>query len=227
MSTTVVAPPRKPFTWSYSAVKAYENCPKRHWHLAVAKDYVEPPSPALEEGNALHQAFDQRIRKGKALPVAYAVYEPVLAKIINAPGETFSETKLAVTKDLRPTTYFAPDVWFRVVVDAGKINGDLASIFDWKTGRPQEDSVQLAVMAGAIFAHMPAIQRVKAALVFLGHRQNVIEHYTREGMAEHWAGILPRVTALEQAHLTGTFPPKPSGLCRRYCPVKACVHHGG
>ncbi|NBQ13226.1 MAG: PD-(D/E)XK nuclease family protein [Proteobacteria bacterium] len=216
----------KAFAWSYSALKNFETCPKRHWHISIAKDVVEPESSALREGNELHKAFDARLREKKPLPMTMAVHESMLATIEAAPGETYSEAKMAITREFQPATFFARNVWMRTVVDCTKVNGEEARVFDWKTGKPKDDSTQLAIMAAAIFANQPQVQRIKAALVFVGYTEVIAEGFTREGMSEVWAELIPRVAALESALKSTSFPARPSGLCRRYCPVRVCPHHG-
>lgn len=218
--------PTKAFAWSYSALKNFETCPKRHYHISVAKDVVEPESDALREGNALHKAFDARLSRKTPLPLTFAVYESMLAKIEAAPGDTVSETKMAITEEFQPSPFFGPKAWLRCVVDCAKINGDEARVFDWKTGKPKEDSTQLAIMAAAIFAHQPQVQRIKAGLVFVAYNEVIMEGFSREKMVEIWNDLLPRVNALRASLATTSFPAKPSGLCRRYCPVRACPHHG-
>lgn len=213
------------FTWSYSALSSFETCPKQYWHLRVAKDVVEPPSPYLEEGNRLHSAFDARIRKGTPLPTVYAMHEPMLDKLVKAPGETLSETKMALTRNLTPSPYFGPEVWMRTVIDAAKIRDTDASIFDWKTGKPKEDTTQLALMAGTLFAYRPELMTVKAALVFVGYTETVRQDFHRDTMGEQWNEIFPRVRDMEVSVGQVSFPPKPSGLCKRYCPVSQCPHH--
>lgn len=217
-----MSPPQKPFAWSYSAVKNFETCPKRHWHIGVQKDVVEPESDALREGNALHKAFDARIKDGKPLPMNLAIHETMLAKIIAAPGETYSETKIALTKEFHPVAFFDRRAWMRCVVDAAKVHGDKATIFDWKTGKPKEDTMQLAVMAAGVFAMQPQVQRINAALVFVGYGEMIQEGFSREKLSEIWTDLLPRVQALETALATTSFPAKPSGLCARFCPVAQC-----
>jgi spore coat polysaccharide biosynthesis protein SpsF (cytidylyltransferase family) len=48
----------KPFAWSYSKLKNYEVCPKRHWHVDVKKDFKEAESEALKQGNLVHKLFE-------------------------------------------------------------------------------------------------------------------------------------------------------------------------
>jgi len=41
-----------------------------------------------------------------------------------------------------------------------------------------------------------------------------------------WAGLMPEINQLAEAHRTTTYPPKPSGICVRHCPVTSCPYHG-
>jgi hypothetical protein len=211
--------------WSYSALKNFETCPKRYYHYNVAKDVREPESDQLREGNALHAAFDKRL-KGAPLVFPYTHHEPMLAKIVDAPGQTLAEQKLALTSSFQPTTYFAKNVWFRTVIDAGKLREESATIFDWKTGQVREDPTQSTLMAATVFAYNPAIVRITASLVFLAEGKVCTDTFLREDLPEMWGEILPRVEALRVARETNAYEPKPSGLCRRYCAVHTCPHNG-
>ena len=47
----------KKFSWSWSKLKNWRSCPKRHYHVDLAKDFKEPPSEALKWGDLFHE-FD-------------------------------------------------------------------------------------------------------------------------------------------------------------------------
>lgn len=222
MTTTV----GKPFAWSYSVLKNFETCPKRYWHYNVQKDVTEPQSPQLADGNALHKHFEDRIKEGKPMPLGYGQYESLLARIIGAPGVTYAEQKLAMTSSFTPSAYFGKNVWFRTQIDCTKIDGEKATIFDWKTGKVAQDITQLQLMAATVFCHMPAVQRVKAGLVFVANDHVEPATFVREDLTEIWGDVLPRVKLVEKARQTMEFPPKPSGLCKRYCAVVSCPYHG-
>ena len=72
--------------WSYSALTAYETCPRRYWHTRVAKDVIEPETQALTWGNAVHKALELRAKENKPLPTGMEHWEPLIAKIIGAGG---------------------------------------------------------------------------------------------------------------------------------------------
>lgn len=216
----------KPFSWSYSQLTGFETCPKRYYHYSILKDVSEPESAELREGNELHRAFDKRL-KGIELPAKFRKYEPLLAAIAAAPGRLFSEQKLAISSAFQPSAWFGDGAWLRTVIDAMKLGDTWARIFDWKTGKPKEDTTQLALMSAAVFAQHSDVRRVRASLVFLNHEgPPVAETFTREGMVAVWGNVLPRVKELEHARNTNTYEPRPSGLCKRYCAVKSCPFHG-
>ncbi len=222
MTTTTVVPN---FAWSYSQLKNFETCDKRYYHYQVAKDVHEPETDELREGNNLHKAFELRL-KGQPLPMLYAHFEGLLSRFVAAPGQLYAEQKLALTSQFTPVTFFAKGVWFRTVIDVTKVHADKAAIADWKTGKPKEDLTQLQLMAATVFAHQPQVQRVRAALVFVGHDHTEKAEFVREDLPEIWGEILPRVRKMEQARQKQEYPPKPSGLCKRYCAVVSCPYHG-
>lgn len=225
MSTTVVQPGP---AWSYSQLKNAETCLKRWYHYNVEKDVVEPESEQLRAGNRLHKAFEGRLKSKIPLPPDLAKFEDMLARIEASPGKLHTEQKMAITGDFRPCGFFDRklQVWFRSVADAAKSNGDRVTVFDWKTGKPNDDHTQLQLMAATFFIHMPDIQRVRAALVFVHHGETSQAEFVREDQAEIWGEILPRVRVMQEARRKQEFPPRPSGLCRRYCAVVSCPHHG-
>ena len=214
------------FSWSYSVLKNWETCPKRYYHYNVAKDVKEPETDQLREGNQLHKHFENRVKTQTPLPLGYKQYEPLLAKLIAAPGETYAEQKLALTSSFTPTTFFGKGAWFRTVIDFTKINGKIATVVDYKTGKVASDTTQLQLMSATLFAADPQIQRVKAALLFVAHGQMEREEFVRGDLTEIWGEILPRVKMVERARAAQHYLPTPSGLCRKYCAVVSCPHHG-
>jgi hypothetical protein len=97
---------------------------------------------------------------------------------------------------------------------------------DWKTGKILEDSVQLMLVAQALFSHFPQLQRVGTEFVWLKDDATSPEVFDRAEVAREWAGLLPRVSGMEIASTTMTYPPKPGHLCKKYCPVASCPFHG-
>lgn len=216
----------KSFAWSYSRLKNFATCPKRYFNVDVAKLVKEEESEVLVWGNKVHEALANYVGKGEPLPRGMETYQKVADRVKNAKGTIVVEQKLAITKEHAPCTFFDREAWFRCVVDALVINGPVAMAIDYKLGKILEESQQLALTAAVIFSHHPEVQKIRTEFWWLKEEAESRADFTREDLPSIWNNVLPRVQQLQAAHESMTFPAKPGGLCRRYCPVDACPHHG-
>lgn len=214
----------KPFTWSFSRLKNYETCPRRHYEIDILKQWTEPVEPggALDWGNQVHKGLAIACRDGTPLPDEMANYQPWVDRVRRGPGDLYVEQKYAITRDFKKTSFFAHNVWYRGIGDVVRVNDDVALTLDWKTGKVQIDSVQLMLMAQTVITHFPSVKKVRAEYVWLKDDTSSPEVFTRQDIADQWVGLMPRVTAMQVAHETNNYPEKPSGLCKSYCPVKSC-----
>ena len=55
------------FTWSYSALKQYENCPRQYNEIRVLKNYVVKENEAMRYGTEVHKALEDYVAEGKPL----------------------------------------------------------------------------------------------------------------------------------------------------------------
>jgi|SRR5579859_3678619 len=222
----------KPFSWSYSRLKNFETCPKRHYHYDVAKDVKEPDSEQLFEGNTLHKQAADYLSNGKELPSGRKVLKSwcdrILAGCQALNAKLLVEQKLAITSDFGACPWFGDQAWFRAIGDVVAVSGDgsVGLIVDWKTGKILEDSCQLALAAACVFAHYPSVQRVRSEFVWLAHDANTPEVFTRQGIVDMWRSVWPRIAELKRAYETQSYPAKPGRLCRKWCAVEKCPHHG-
>lgn len=216
----------KPFAWSFSKLKNFETCPKRYHEIDVLKNVKEPESDQLAWGNRVHAALAATLGKGVPLPDEMKAYQSWVDKVAAGPGKLYVEQKYAITRDFKPTSYFAPDVWYRGIGDVVRIDGPVGLVLDWKTGAIKIDSVQLMLMAQCLFSYFPTLQKVRSEYIWLQEDTNTPEIFTRQDLANAWVGLLDRVQTLEDAGKTLSYPPKPSGLCRRHCPVNSCPYWG-
>jgi hypothetical protein len=220
-----IAAPPKEWSWSYSKLKNYDVCPKRHYEVDVLKNYSDRDGAgqaALDEGNQAHDALAKACSGKVALPEKFKHYQIWVDRVRSGPGELYVEQKYAITRDFRPTTYFARDVWYRGIGDVVRIDGPVALVLDWKTGKILEDSVQLMLMAQCLFSHFPQLKRVRSEFVWLKDECTSPEVFSRQEIADAWLELLPRVATLESASKSLTFPPKPGPFCKKYCPVDSC-----
>jgi len=226
MAAVVTRHGPKAFTWSYSRLKNFEACPKKHYEVDIIKKAKEAERDQLLWGNQVHDALAKRCEKDIPLPKAMTSYEPWVGRIVTPGGKIFVENNMALTAEFAPCGYFDQGVWFRAKVDLIKITGRVALIVDWKTGKITEDSIQLALSAACVFAKYPEIEAVRSEFVWLKENATTHENFRRSDMPGMWRNIWPRIMALEEAHKTTTYMAKPGGLCRNWCPVSSCPHHG-
>lgn len=222
----------KEFAWSFSKLKNYETCPKRYYEIDVAKNVKEAPSDALTYGDLVHKSFAAALKDSTPLPDGpdpdqdLTGFQKWIDLVRAGPGRLLVEQKYAIKKDFTKTQWFSNDVWYRGIGDVVRIDGPVALVLDWKTGKIKVDSVQLMLMAQCIFSHYPEVQRVRSEFVWLQDDCTTPEVFTRQDVADAWVGLLDRVASLAKAHTSLSFPPKPSYLCARWCPVVSCPHHG-
>ena len=163
------------------------------------------------------------------MPAKFAMWEGYGAYMdgLKAKGHQMAaEVKHCLTAEFQPTTYFGKDAWVRGASDLEVTRGHSMWVFDWKTGKAKPESGQLRLHTAIVMEANPAIKWVTTAFVFLPDNVIMSEQFSRNDLPKLWGEFLPRVKAMEQAVVTQTFQPRPSGLCKRYCPVVSCPHHG-
>lgn len=217
--------------WSYSALKSFEDCGRRYFLTKVSKEVKEPQTAQSTWGNEVHKALEHRISYNRPLPTPMAHYEPIVSKIIaKSQGEGVrvirAEQKMALSRNLIPTEYFAKDVWVRGITDVTVVVGKNVFNGDWKTGKRDPVSAQLRLSAALVMAHKPYINKSINAFIWLKTGECDTETVTRQELPTVWQEFMPRVQRLEQAFEKNKFLPRPSGLCRNYCPCATCEYHG-
>jgi hypothetical protein len=218
----------KPFTGSFSKLKAFESCPYKYEQVDVLKKYKES-SEQLVWGNKCHTALEHALKSGQPLPAAMKPWQKWITMINLLPGELFVEMKYALARDLTPSEYFGPTCWWRARLDVLKVDHDnkRAALIDWKTGSQKHDSVQLLLNAVCAFAHHQDIERIRTTFVWLPDDCTTSDTFTRESVATALrASVLDRIGSLESAFATQHYPKTPSGLCIKWCPCTDCEFHG-
>lgn len=217
-----------PAPWAYSRINKFKTCPKQYYHTLIAKDYKEDfNGEVVRYGNEVHQAAQEFIDWGKPLPSKFDFMAPVLDSLKAKEGDKACELKLGITENLDPCDFFDDNVWFRTIIDLLIVSGDVAYIVDYKTGSNKYvDKGQLELMALVVFEHYPAVQEIRAGLLFVVHNDMVKETYTREDKTWMWKKWMQEYNKLDAAHKAGVWNPMQSGLCKRHCVVTECVHNG-
>ena len=223
----------KPPSWSYSGITLFDQCPKKYYHLRVAKDITEPASTAMMYGTDVHEAAELFIRDGLALPEKYSYLKPLLDKLNTYPGQKHCELEMGLKRvdgRLLPCAFNDPDVWYRGIADLVIIDpdGKTARIIDYKTGKSSRyaDTKQLALMAACVFLHFPSVEHVKAALLFVVAGDLVKAQYDAPNGMHIFTELNDKLTLREAAYESEIFNPKKNFTCRAYCPVVICPHNG-
>jgi hypothetical protein len=144
------------------------------------------------------------------------------------PGDKLCEYKMGLTSDLQACGFFDENVWFRGVADLVIINGEVARVIDYKTGKSSEyaDVKQLELMALAIFKHFPKVRKVKTGLVFLVCNDFVKADFEKKDAPLTWLKWIQETDRLQASHDNNVWNPKPNFTCRKYCLVTSCEHNG-
>jgi RecB family exonuclease len=220
----------KVWPWSFSRIKAFEQCPKQFYHEKVLKQYPFVQTDAIIYGNEFHKACENYIGKNEPLPNKFLYVKEVLDNLNSRRGIKLCEKKLGVTANLEPCDFYSKDVWFRGIADLLIIDvvGNMAWVVDYKTGKSAKyaDKGQLELMALSVFAHYPDIEKVNAGLVFVVANKLVKETYEIVDRANLWEKWTSNYATMEKAFEADVWNPRPSGLCRRHCPVTECPHNG-
>lgn len=209
----------KPFAWSYSLLQAFETCPRRFKLTRLTKTVVEPQSEAMTHGNEVHKSLELAVADGRPLPAKHAQYQPFVNAVLAAPGVKHAEMKFGLTRDFRPTEFFGRDVWLRGILDLRVVLPKSATVIDWKTGKPKADDDQMRLFAVSMFSIHPEIDKVRTGYAWLAHNKLDSAVFHRADAPAIWQEFIVRVGRVTKAADTGEYPPRPSGLCRNWCPV--------
>jgi predicted RecB family nuclease len=206
---------------SYSSIKLYENCPYRYFRQRVVKDVVDEGGEASKYGERIHQYLEVRLKDNHSLPQEVAHYEPLCKSVerIATGGELHIEKELVLSDNLTPTGWWDADAWLRSKLDILVINGNLANVMDWKTGKRNADQFQMQLFAAQVFKHFPDVQSVRTSLVWLKTMEMDTETYFRADVNAIWADVMKRIQRIHTSLEHDNWPARPSGLCR-FCPAR-------
>lgn len=220
----------KTYTWSFSSIKTFDQCPKKYYHLKVVKDYQEDQNAEhLIYGTRFHKAAEDYVGADIPLPSEFNFAKSALDNLKNRPGKKLCEYEMGLTENLEPCGFKSPNVWWRGIADLIILEDDgTARVLDYKTGKSAKyaDTGQLELMALAIFKHFPEVKRVKAGLLFVIAKTFTKANYSRDDEPKLWQKWLRDYGRMKIAYSTNVWNPKTSGLCRKHCVVLACPHNG-
>ena len=77
--------------WSYSSISTFKQCPKKYYHLKVAKDVKDTGSEAMLYGNQVHKAAEDFIKKGTPIPKKFEYLNPIVNSLNSIEGDKHCE----------------------------------------------------------------------------------------------------------------------------------------
>jgi len=221
-NSAVTLPP-----WSYTHIDTFEICPCQYHHKYILKN-KEPTTPEMEEGRKVHEALEKRVAAGLPLPPALAKYDALAETVVQKgiTGEIRTEMKVGVNKALRPTDFFAKDVYGRGALDVAifhpKKDPTFMFIADWKTGKTREKDFQIKVFAFFGFILFPSVERIGACNIWLpSAKPGTLYQYKRADLPNIWSEIYMKLAAMELAAANNEWKKRQSPLCS-YCPKLDC-----
>lgn len=210
------------YTWSFSSLKQYQNCPKQYHEIRVLKNYTVKENEAMIYGKEVHTALENYVRDGVELVKNYQKFKGMVDELIAIPGEKLCELEMALTRDKKPCAFDDENRWVRGIADLVIIDEDYAFVVDYKTGSNKyPDTKQLKLMALMLFEHFPKVNKVKAGLMFLAKDSFITAQYKRSDMEKHWGTFNKILTRLDASYEYDNWRPNPTPLCG-WCSVKTC-----
>lgn len=101
-----------------------------------------------------------------------------------------------------------------------------ARIVTHNTGKPHDKWKQLGMFAIHTFLQFPDVRLVNAQFYWTKTASATKKVWSREDMPVLWNMFMPDLKQYAQAFKNDIWQPRPSGLCKRHCPVFDCPHNG-
>jgi hypothetical protein len=218
----------KAFSWSPSAISDYINCPRQY---AARRFYCTLPwveTEAMRAGTIEHHHLEMRLKEKTPLPSGFARGEKYCKAFEDSEGIIIAEQELAIDRNLKFVSWFAKTAWGRCKIDVTVLKTPVVAAYDWKTGNIREDSLQLKINSCFLSLKHQKAEEYVTRYIWLKHDAVTPKDgtYPASKIPELWAEIMSWVNRMEEAWETENFPPKPSGLCKRYCAVATCEFCG-
>lgn len=213
--------------WSHSALKDFENCPRRYYEVKVLKNYPTPETEQIKYGKELHKAAEDYVRDNTPLPVQFLFVKPTIDALLTKQGRRYPEHEMALTETLTPCGFKDENVWVRGIADLLIVDDDnlTAWVVDYKTGNNKYPDVgQLELMSLMVFANFPHIRQVNSALLFVVKESMVKYKMSVDDVPAAWQRYRERVAKLAACHSNNVWNPNQTPLCG-WCPVRKCEFH--
>ncbi len=214
--------------WSYSSLKDFKQCPKKYYHLRVAKDVKQSDNVHTLYGKEVHKAAEDFVTLGLPIPDKFKFMRRPIESVAKIKGDKYCELKLGISNngDFAACDFFAPDVWWRGVADLVSVNGNTAYSLDYKTNKniKYADITQLDLVAAALFLKFPEVDVIKSGLLFVVCNEFLPKTHYRKDLETYLTQFEFDLLRISTAQETSVWNAKEGPLCG-FCPVTSCVHN--
>ncbi len=206
---------------SHTFLDNFDNCPRKAWHLYVAKDLPrEEASPAMQAGIDAHAAFEQAL---KTKTPERAPDSVVAGMVLASDAIKHYEWEVAIAETGTPVPFWSELAWFRGKVDVALIAPPDALILDWKTGKVREDPTELRRFALLLQARYPNVEAIGGAYVWLKDSIGYGATHDLSNTRATLDSLRKLDTAVKAPPVDREWEPRPNPLCG-WCRVKTCEH---
>ena len=202
------------FPLAYTKLKAFETCPRQGYARYISKEYPFKPTPAMDYGNKVHEAFKDRINNDTPFPSDLVWLEQFLPSHTMDTSVYEAELPLAVDRDCNPCSFYDGECFFRGKLDLFNVEGDTGYVIDWKTGKPYEDPDELNLHAMVAKASYPKVKHWRGFYVWLRNRTIGDIHVLSPAVT--YRKLITRVEKLKLEDI-----PKKNPLCP-WCSLTSC-----
>ena len=201
-------------TYSFSALKLYEQCPAKYKFSRIDK-LEEPTGTAAERGKQIHAQLESVVKREIELSadtpeIMYLSDHITKWQAQNAQAEML----IAVSQEWGVAEYNDPTALFRGVIDLYSEENATATVTDYKTGKLRDYSDQLEVYSTLVMSNKPHIEKVLPVIEFIDHKrtmQHAVIHRAKLPVLQE--KLVGRLEVLDKDEL---HVPNPSYLCN-YC----------
>jgi CRISPR/Cas system-associated exonuclease Cas4 (RecB family) len=198
-------------SYSYSAIKLYEQCPLKY-KLTRIDHLVEPSGDAANRGKTIHAEIEAILKGGlNLLSDDIKHLEEKLSNWIKVNGQ--SELPVGINDKWEPVAFDADDVMFRGIIDLFiKEQDGRATVLDFKTGKHRDYSDQVTVYSTVILSTMPDVDTVENVIEFIDlAKTDRYKPVTRSDLPKLQLQLKGRITTIEKDKI---YAPNPSVLCK-------------
>lgn len=211
-----------PLPWSHTSLDDFVNCPRSFYRKRVIRDVKDEGGEHLVWGNKVHKAFEDYVKDHIPLPDMLEQHKNFLDMLRRRGDVRHTERKIALNLKGQPCGFFDKDVWFRGVIDFHSIQGSVAEVVDYKTGKAHSKFQQLHLFALWLFAANPEIMSIRLTYYWTATSSTTSELVHRHQLRDLWGAFLPNLRQYAQAFRDDIWQPRQSGLCNGWCPVTDC-----